>query len=157
MRHYKSYYRHGDPLYTDNKAKRCTVEGCEEKIHARLLCGMHYQRFMKHGDPTYRKIAEFGAGCLTPGGYVIICKNGIRKQQHRMVVEEQLGRELRNDENVHHKNGVRNDNRIENLELWTTSQPSGKRVADMIEFCLEFLSTYGKVEFNEHHPLNRFV
>ncbi len=54
-----------------------------------------------------------------------------------------IGRKLYKHENVHHINGIRDDNRIENLELWSTKQPYGQRVEDKIAFCKEFLSDYG--------------
>jgi hypothetical protein len=63
--------------------------------------------------------------------------------QHRVIFEEFLGRPLKNSENIHHINGVRDDNRLENLELWSTAQPSGQRVDDKIAWCIEFLASYG--------------
>ncbi|MGO9925351.1 MAG: HNH endonuclease [Mycobacterium sp.] len=45
-------------------------------------------------------------------------------------------------ESVHHRNGVRDDNRPENLELWTRPQPTDIRVSDAIAWAHEILALY---------------
>jgi hypothetical protein len=62
--------------------------------------------------------------------------------EHVAVMSEMLGRPLAKGENVHHINGVRDDNRPVNLELWNTSQPSGQRVPDKVEWAKHILSMY---------------
>lgn len=59
-----------------------------------------------------------------------------------LIAEELLGRYLRRGESVHHRNGVRDDNRPENLELWTTPQPSGIRASDAVEWAIQVLDRY---------------
>lgn len=139
------------PIRRKDPEAICSIDDCERRPRAKGLCTMHWQR-AKNGvdmnaEPRVRSLGNWGRWHKTKDGYVIRSRqvNGKSQQQrqHRYVMEQHLGRELLPHENVHHINGVRDDNRIENLELWSTSQPSGQRVEDKIAWAIEFLEGYG--------------
>ena len=77
-----------------------------------------------------------GSGYKHPNGYISVSRNGKQQLQHRLVMADHLGRDLYPHEYVHHKNGVRDDNRIENLEIFATTP--GQRVEDLVAFVAEF-------------------
>lgn len=87
---------------------------------------------------------------ITDGGYVRVyvgkgaggADSTGHIPEHRHVMQRHLGRALLPAETVHHINGVRDDNRLDNLELWSKSHPSGQRVADKIAWAREILATY---------------
>lgn len=100
-------------------------------------------------DPFVKR--KDGEGNIDAQGYKTITKRGHPNQmdikgrirEHVFVMSEHLGRALFKGESVHHKNGDRIDNRIENLELWSKGQPAGQRVEDKLKWSIDFLKQYG--------------
>ena len=113
-----------------------------EKENGRYtVCGWH---FHANGRRTDKKLKD-GHKRTNTDGYVTVFVNGRQELEHREVMENHIGRKLKKGENVHHINGARHDNRIENLELWSTAQPSGQRVTDKVSYAIEILNEYGKM------------
>lgn len=88
-----------------------------------------------------------GGKRINKNGYVdVLLTAGSDKyvSEHRVVMETHLGRPLFPDETVHHRNGIRHDNRIENLELKASSHGKGQTIPDLISWAKEILQRYEK-------------
>lgn len=148
--HYREYLR--------GVAPPCSLEGCENPVKAKNLCSSHYRQDKYGTTPAVRNPAGvWRKWSRNSDGYVSRTRLNpeTRKlewqSQHRHVMEQHLGRSLFGDENVHHINGVRDDNRIGNLELWSTSQPKGQRVQDKVAWAKEILETYRDFKLGEEN------
>lgn len=127
----------------------CSVEGCGRPSEVRVLCQMHYMRFLKHGHPGEAAPKAVGGAWVDAKGYRNLhrpdhpnaTQHGAIKE-HVLVMSTHLGRPLRNGETVHHRNGIRGDNRVENLELWSANHSSGQRVTDLVAFARQVLADY---------------
>jgi HNH endonuclease len=122
--------------------------------YAKGLCSLHYNRQRLSGTPgPAGLVRKHGFEYLDDHGYVVT-KDGRRKNgrglKHRLVMEQILNRPLEPFENVHHKNGVRHDNRPENLELWTKPQPSGQRPEDLVAWVVHYYPDLVDAELKTH-------
>lgn len=116
-----------------------TCETCGVEYHARHGHQRFCSRDCLYASMRREKAANWKGGSYTkPDGYVKLYRPGHHGAdgfgyvlEHRLVMEEMLGRELLPGENVHHKNRDRGDNRPENLELWVTKQPAGARAHEV--------------------------
>lgn len=76
---------------------------------------------------------NYSGGSITPHGYRVVKHGGKQMMEHRLVMEQHIGRSLTAEETVHHKDGNRLNNDISNLELWTGNHSYGVRQSDLLD------------------------
>lgn len=153
--HYTRWYRHGDVHHLEKHPRGgvCKVPECSFPAQSRGLCAGHYTRSLR-GMPIeekpLRRRADPGERRYTAEGYVRVKVPGHPRGgrhgwvlEHVVVMERVLHRRLLPGEQVHHRNGVRDDNQPDNLELWVICQPAGQRPADLVSWAKQILKTYG--------------
>lgn len=135
------------PIQKKKPDAPCAFGGCGRLARTRGWCEAHYSQHRKGKALTPISVATYRY--RSAEGYIRLYdpthpnsgKNGM-VLEHVKAMSDHLGRMLWPDENVHHKNGKRDDNRLSNLELWSTRQPKGQRVEDKVEFAVEMLRRY---------------
>lgn len=123
---------HGKTIFC---SRECYLEYYRKKNTAICpVCGKTYKRKRSSNkvcsSECARKYNSMNAKhkVYMENGYLVEHKKGYNKKgnvkQHRRIMEEYLGRPLNPDEIVHHINGIKTDNRIENLQVMTWSEHS---------------------------------
>ena len=134
---------------------QCIHDGCDSDgsgiTGANRYCVYHKNRLKRYGNPNIHRIARYSPEyrAIDSQGYITVHHPDTAHLpftkyilEHRLVMEQYIGRPLLEHENVHHRNGNRADNRLSNLELWSTSQPSGQRVDEKVGWAREIIELY---------------
>lgn len=132
-----------DVVFTNRRSRVvCCSQTCARKLDAQRHGPGNWKGGVNKHASGYLKELARGHPFADKNGYVM---------QHRLVMERHLGRTLGPKERIHHKNGIRDDNRLENLELWNVDHkdPAGVRTIDQIRHLLDKLSPEERTQIFE--------
>lgn len=143
--------RCGRCRYAESSQSPC--ERCGQQCAARAkvcrACRLEQMTGSENPAGVGSRNGRWNGGRTRRNGYVMVyapehpaCTKARYVAEHTLVMEEVLGRYLLPGENVHHRNGQRDDNRPENLELWVKSQPAGQRAVDLLAWAHEIIDRY---------------
>ena len=152
--HWKRFKTHGDtetvmPRGHFAEQPICIMEDCNQRHSALGFCQAHYREYKTFCDKDRWPENRSQISNSTQKRYITVyvpdhpfCTKQGTVLQHRLVMEQMVGRYLERYENVHHKNGDRTDNTPDNLELWSVKQPSGQRAEDKVKYAIDILELY---------------
>jgi hypothetical protein len=155
----KHFRRHGFTAieyYQKYHTRKCPVCGKERnggkyrsRLFSRKCCSLECANILKYKGvhPTVHgyvivNLTELPVSERAKYAPMAKQMNGKGIMEHRLVMAKHLDRPLLPNETVHHKNGIRDDNRIENLELWSGKHGSGARAGDLL--CPHCGKSYGR-------------
>lgn len=124
-------------IEVDGETQQWIADELQRTLDPRVTAKLIYKVCKKHGIQCQRTGPRSGEGhpdwkggrTTNKDGYIeVYCPDHPNRRkhtpyvlEHRLVMERHLGRYLTRQEVVHHRNGVKDDNRIENLELFSTN------------------------------------
>jgi HNH endonuclease len=128
----------------DDQLPILTCEHCGKQVPRKRIISRGLSRGFNRGIRfCSHACANFARNLTPPKGYihkrtgyryftVAGSTRGKAIAEHTLVMEKKLGRKMTKNETVHHINGIRDDNRPENLELWASRHGRGQRVSDLL-------------------------